>query len=137
MKNLAVSFLALLFALSAVALDRPDRWSGAADVLLDDGETYHCAMLSENLGPAAWQMTFVTDLLPDYQTEGRVVVLGHTGGRILVAVVGWGVMILTPADSTIRNYFTAGTGRVSADVQRFTIHRTGTGETQITIARIQ
>ncbi len=129
--------VALLVALPLFGQDSPDRFSGAVDILLDNGETYHCAMLSESLGPARWRLTFITNVFPDYQSEGFVSVGAHTGGKILIAVVDFGVIVVTPSDRTIRGQFADAIGVVVTTRQRFTMHRITPAETEILIEALE
>ncbi len=131
MKTTISLVVVLLLSLPLVGQDRPDHYSGSLDFLLDNGETYHCAVLSESLGPTKWRLTCVTNFLPDYQSEGFVTIGGHTGGKILVAVVDFGVLVITPSDKAIRNAFTGAVGTVITSRQRFTLHRTTAAETEI------
>ncbi len=137
MKTTISLLVVLLLALPLTGQDRADHYSGAVDLLLDNGETYHCAVLSESLGPTKWRLTCVTNFLADYQSEGFVTVGGHTGGRILVAVVDFGILVITPSDSAIRAGFAGAVGSVTTSRQRFTIHRTTAAETEILIEAIE
>lgn len=133
MKTTLSLIFALLITLPLIGQDRPDRFSGAVDILLDNGETYHCAVLSESVGPTKWRLTFVTNLFPDYQSEGFISTGGHTGGKLLVAVVDFGVIVITPSDPAIRAQLSQAVGTFTTSRQRFTVHRTTAAETEILI----
>jgi hypothetical protein len=137
MKTTISLLVVLLLSLPLIGQDRPDHYSGVVDFLLDNGETYHCAVLSESLGPTKWRLTCVTNYLAEYQSEGVVTIAGHTGGKILVAVVDFGVLVITPSDRTIRDAFVGAVGTVVTGRQRFTVHRTTGAETEILIEAIQ
>lgn len=126
----------LLVASPLICQDTPDHFGGSVDILLDNGEAYHCALLSESLAAGKWQMTFVTNIFADYQSEGYVTIGAHTDGRIMVAVVGFGIMVITPSDRTIRAEFSQAIGAVVTSQQRFTIQRTTAQETQILIEKL-
>lgn len=137
MKTTLGLILALLITLPLIGQDQPDHFSGVVDMLLDNGETYHCAVLSESLGPTQWRLTCVTTYFADYQSEGFVTIGGHSGGKILVAVVDFGVLVITPSDRAIREGFSGSVGTVSTSRQRFTMHRTSTAETEILIEALE
>jgi len=132
--------LGLIFFLLAssplICQDSPDHFGGSVDVLLDNGETYHCALVSESLAAGKWQMTFVTNVFADYQSEGYVTIGAHTDGRIMAAVVGFGIMVITPSDRTLRADFSQAIGVVATSRQRFTIQKTTAQETQVLIEQL-
>lgn len=126
----------LLVTSPLICQDSPDHFGGSVDILLDNGETYHCALLSESLAAGQWRLTFVTNIFADYQSEGYVTIGAHTDGRIMVAVVGFGIMVITPSDRTIRAEFSQAIGAVVTSQQRCTIQRTTAQETEILIEKL-
>jgi hypothetical protein len=133
MKTTIGLILVLLFATPLICQDSPDHFGGSVDILLDNGETYHCALVSESLAAGKWRMTFVTNVFADYQSEGYVTIGAHTDGRIMAAVVGFGIMVITPSDPTIRAEFSQAVGAVVTSQKHFTIQRTTAQETEILI----
>jgi hypothetical protein len=107
-----------------------------AEIRLDDGATYHYAVVSRSLGPNEWKITFASDKFAYASRETWTTIGVHTGGKIVVIIADWGIMTITPAEKTVREQLQRNSGAFDSRRQTCRIVKLDEGESEMRIIAV-
>jgi hypothetical protein len=136
MKAIYIVFALLTFAAGTQAQDWAGNFHGMAEIRLDNGESYHCAVVSRSLGPNEWKITFASDKLSYANRETWTTIGIHTGGKIVVIIADWGIMTITPADKAVREQLKRNVGAFDSRRQICRIANLEDGDSEMRITTV-